>query len=208
MTEAEIREIDGKEFSLTPQVWYDAYMMSLPEFVTYYTVTGQYDNRHDLGFTFRELFFELRDRMITESKVDKSLKKSQLRIWLAERDLTLKDLEKDSTAIHSSTKVKQIDSIDQANPLVEKGSEYASKHRPSKEDKQTTPLPKAAAVSKVRVESEIVKPEKIVEVSQGSRLDQVRDLMQQGITSPSKIAAMLNTNASYVQRLKKQIENE
>lgn len=41
-----------------------------------------------------------------------------------------------------------------------------------------------------------------------SRKEQVRWYIQKGVTSPSKIAEKLNTNASYVQRLKKEIEIE
>lgn len=41
-----------------------------------------------------------------------------------------------------------------------------------------------------------------------SRKDQVRWYLESGISSPKEIAEKLGTNPSYVQRLKKEIENE
>jgi hypothetical protein len=48
------------------------------------------------------------------------------------------------------------------------------------------------------------KPDHVIKI--GSRKDQIKELMNKGMTSPSEIAKSLGTNASYVQRLIKEID--
>lgn len=104
MSEQLIIKINQIEIKVTPQVIYDAYYMSLPEFVTYYRVTNRLplasmveSDRASLegtpGVILRNAYFELRDKLsVQELKINQSLNKSCLRKWLEKRDLSLKDL--------------------------------------------------------------------------------------------------------------------
>lgn len=51
-------------------------------------------------------------------------------------------------------------------------------------------------------------PQKKEKKSGGSRKDEIRELLLSGMRSPAEIAGKLNTNASYVWRLIKEINNE
>lgn len=184
----EIRNINGIEFEITPQVVSNSYHLSLPSFVHYYGLELNIPITSGICISrsaLRELYFELRDRLTSgDLQLDKSIKPSSSRKWLADRGLTLKDLERrshDNIPFDNAEVIADMEDEDLIDQAVK---------RPSKPIKQITTIPPKVATQGL------------------SRKDQVRELINGGTTSPTVIAGILGTNASYVQRLKKEIENE
>lgn len=160
---------------IVDQVIYDAYMMPLSTFVTYYRTINkiplQSKGGGSSGMILREWWQTIRNRLTEGSlTVDKKLKESSLRKWVDEQRLNWSDLTSIDEGTFNQPKIIKTKVV-KKTPLVYDDDEF---------------------------DFDIL-----------SRKEQVRYLMEkEGFTSCSLMAKEMDTNPSYVQRLKKEIENE
>lgn len=76
----EYRMVMDREFLIDQQVRYDAIMMSLPEFVSYYRETRGYKVKTDAGRQIEDIWWLLKEEGIRYG-IDKSLRRSDLYNW-------------------------------------------------------------------------------------------------------------------------------
>lgn len=213
--EKDIRNVGGYEFEVTKQVRYDAVHMSLPEFVTYQRSVNGFLIEDGVGSDLRELFFDLREDAVHGQGIDKSLTKSSIVKWRQENPENEKSYRRTNRSMVKAEKkgyfqegVTPEELREAAHTIYPGDGDHKSgirKQIPKKKKVEDVPATESAVIVPVgKGESKI---EEVSDYENMSRKEQVKYWMDKGMTSTKQIADHMGANPSYVQRLKKQLQD-